>query len=159
MILKEIQTQQKQARLMKHKFKATVLTTLLAEVSIVGKNQQRETTNEEAIGVIAKFLNNLKETFKLFTNTELDEFANSEFDTSISTEKMSKMLDMKEESNIYKSFLPIQKTKSELRGILHIYLDNNTGADIGMIMGYFNKNFKGLYDGKMLSELVKGALT
>ena len=161
MILQKIKTEQKQARLTKDKFRASVLTTLMAEVSIVGKNAQRETTDAEAQVVITKFLKNLKETFKIYTmGIELEDFFKvSDMETPTSEAKMVKIMDMIKEADIYKRYLPQQMTTDQLETTIGVFMGDNADANMGQIMGYLKKNFNGQYDGKMASTLIRNILS
>ena len=158
MILEKIKKEQKVARLKRDKFRAGVLTTLMAEVGIVGKNKQRETTDDEALVVITKFLKNLKETFKIYTKgyIELDDWYSTSYSAmGHSAKELDKIQDMLKESKIYVEFLPQQMSKEEIERKLGIFLGDNSNAQMGQIMGHFSKNFKGQYDGKVLSDIAR----
>ena len=162
MILEQIKTEQKKARLNKDKFRASVLTTLLAEVQSIGKNAgQRDTTDQESQQRVTKFLRNLKETFKIYTGyTTLDEWYDTTYSgMGYSEEKLDKIHLMLKEADIYREFLPKQLSTSELSTELKSFITSNPNAQMGQVMGHFSKNFKGQYDGKVLSGLVKGTLS
>ena len=161
MILDKIKQEQKQARLTKDKFRAGILTTLMAEISIVGKNAQRETTDAEAQIVITKFLKNLKETFKIYTKgIELEDFFKvSDMETPTSEDKMKKIMDMTKEADIYKSYLPQQMTADQLETAIGVFMGDNADANVGQIMGYLKKNYAGRYDGKQASTLIRTILS
>ena len=161
MILGKIKKEQKQARLTKDKFRAGILTTLMAEISIVGKNAQRETTDAEAQIVITKFLKNLKETFKIYTlGIELEDFFKvTDMETPTSADKMEKILNMTKEADIYKSYLPQQMTEDELETAIGVFMGDNANANMGQIMGYLKKTHGGQYDGKMASTLIRTILS
>ena len=162
MILEEIRKEQKEARLTKDKFRAGILTTLMAEIEIIGINGwHRDVTDEEAVTVITKFLKNLKETFKIYTNgIELEEFFKvNDMETPASSKKIETILNMTKEAEIYKRYLPTQMTEGELEAVIGVFMGDNANVNMGQIMGYLNKNFKGQYDGKMASTLIRSILS
>ena len=70
MILEKIKKQQLQARKEKSPI-VGALTALMSEVAIVGKNNgNRETTDEEAVKVIKKFIKGINETIDLIKDPE-----------------------------------------------------------------------------------------
>jgi uncharacterized protein YqeY len=138
MILERIKKEQKQARLARDKFKASILTTLMAEVAIVGKNAQRETTDEEATKVITKFLKG----------------TNENMDILIKLGDTDRIPEIAKEMAIYKSFLPQQLTEDELKVEIVKFLETNK-PNMGALMGYLKNNFNGQYDGKMANQLFK----
>ncbi len=156
-IVDTIRAEQKKARLLRDqgKFRAGILTVLLAEVSIVGKNAQRETTDEEAQTVITKFLKNLKETFKIYTGVTIDEITSSQLGSEPTEQKAKSML---AEAEIYKEFLPNQMTSEELREEVKLVIRHYGAPKMGQVMGHFSKNFRGRYDGRVLSEIVQEML-
>lgn len=142
MILETIKKEQKQARIKRDKFRAGILTTLMAEVAIVGKNAGRETTDVEAIKVVRKFLKGAKENLS---------FALQEKD-------FDKIADFTSEINIYNEFMPKQMTERELTEAIGIFLGDNAGANIGQVMKYLKDNFDTKYNGKTASKLVREIL-
>lgn len=133
-ILETIKKDQLQARKAGEKFKATVLTTLLSEIANIGKNDgNRETKDEEALKVIAKFVKGVKENITLVGENE----------------------DLKNELNIYLEYLPKQLTESELKNEIDKIKKALDTDSIGLIMKNLNENFKGQFDGKMASILIK----
>lgn len=107
------------------------LTTLLAEVGMVGKNKgNRVTTDEEAIPVIKKFISNIDETRKLIGDNNHEEF----------------------ERQLYSTFLPAQLSEDQI-GVM-VELLKQQGKNKGEIMKWFKENHAGLYDGKYVSSLV-----
>jgi len=63
---------------------------------------------------------------------------------------------------ILEVYVPKQMSEGDMIIEATVFIDNN-GLDslkgLGKIMGHFKQNFKGTYDGKKLSEIVKGLLT
>ena len=144
-----------QARKEREKDVAGILGTLMGSIEKVGKdNGNRESTDAEAEVVIAKFLKDLKETFKIFSGEVIDDFKPQSDNTS---EKHTSMAAMFKEAQIYKSYLPQQLSISELVDIIN----ECTGIGMtnkGQFMGHMNKNFKGQYDGRMVSGLIEEIL-
>jgi len=75
--LKEIKEQQLEARKLKLHIRATLLTTLIGEAEMVGKNAgNRETTDAEVLAVIRKFEKNLRENMRIYKERNLIEKMN-----------------------------------------------------------------------------------
>jgi len=114
---------------------AQILTTLLSEVTMIGKNNgNRDTTTEEAIQVINKFKKNLLEVLKTESNPE-------------------KLDALKHELEIYESYLPKQMTKDEISNVIKNC--KSEGKNIGQIMKFLKENYNGQYDGRIASQLCK----
>lgn len=63
---------------------------------------------------------------------------------------------------VLEKYMPKQMSESEISSLVSpLILANgyNSPKDMGKIMGYFNQNHAGQYDGKLLSEVVKNLLT
>jgi uncharacterized protein YqeY len=63
---------------------------------------------------------------------------------------------------VLEKYMPKQMTEFEIQlSVTSLILGNNYNSpkDMGKIMGYFNQNHAGQYDGKLLSEVVKNLLT
>jgi uncharacterized protein YqeY len=63
---------------------------------------------------------------------------------------------------VLEKYMPKQMTKFEIElAVTSLILGNkyNSPKDMGKIMGHFNQNYSGQYDGKLLSEIVKNLLT
>lgn len=153
-IIKKIKREHVLARKTQDKLRAVILGTLLAEIRKVGKDDgNRQTTDQESELVISKFLKNLNETFKLLTGVEMLSFNRSNDDLIID----QKIIDMLEEADIYMSYLPEPLTEKKQDDIIN-ELINSGIISIGQIMGKFSKDYRGLYDGKILSTKIKIAL-
>lgn len=128
------------ARRENSKFKG-VLSALVSEVIAVGKTDgNRDTTDEEALVIVTKFVKNLKELIKVMN------------DNNLATHNEEKELAM------YQEYLPTQLTKDELETKIGIFLQTESNPNMGQIMGYLKTNYGGLYDGKMASTLVREIL-
>jgi len=118
------------------KNKASLLTTLYAEAVKVGKDKEnRDSTDQEVIGVIKKFLKGIDETLQALGNegTAVEIFL--------------------AERNILNSYLPTQLNREELEDIIGAL--HRDGKNMGEIMKHLKENYVGLYDGKVASEIAK----
>jgi hypothetical protein len=156
MILEEIKELQIKLRkdkepstLRKNKFLAGILTTLIGEISIVGKNDgNRETTDIEAEKVITKFLKGAKEIDKLLQDKVKKTGENLG----------DKLLQISSEIELYESFLPKQLSEDDLRINIQNYIclnDFTSIKDMGAIMNMLKRFLPGQYDGKMASRIIK----
>jgi len=134
-LMNEIREKQIQARKEKSEF-ASLYTTLLGEAALVGKNAgNRETTDQEVIGVVKKFIKNIDEMLVALTS-RLD--VNN---VAISNAKFEKIL--------LEQFLPKQLSEDELK-------DLATGREsLPDSMKYLKEHYPGLYDGKLSSAVAK----
>lgn len=131
MLLKKIKADQLTARIAKDSIKTALLTTLIGDAEMVGKNAGRETTDDEVVAVIKKFLKNNLEFQKHVTNDDLTT-----------------------EQAILESYLPKQLTTGELIEII----TNNFGDELkskkGAIMKFLKENYAGLYDGATAAKVI-----
>ena len=136
MLLEKIRADQLQARKESNKTKATILTTLIGEAAMIGKNDgNRNTTDDETAKVIVKFVKGIVETQNLTRGVNMDKFNELEV-----------------EKQILETYLPKQLTADELKSII---LTNFTEIpNVGAVMAYLKANYSGLYDGKVASGLV-----
>ena len=141
-IIQTISKEQLEARKNKDKFLSKILTTLLSEIKMVGKNKNRDTTEEEALKVIKKFKKDIE--FSI-NNAKLDS---------------NKLKELKKEANVYEKYLPKLMSKEELFEVINRFVNINSKekSNIGSVMGYLNKNYKGLFEGKLASEITKKLL-
>jgi hypothetical protein len=66
------------------------------------------------------------------------------------------------EVDVLEKYMPKQMTESEITTLVSSLIVTNgysSPKDMGKIMGHFNQNHGGQYDGKLLSEVVKTLLT
>lgn len=125
-----------------HKTRATLLTTLIGEASSVGKNDgNRESSDEEVIAIIKKFIKNIDEVIV----------------NSIGTNLQAQM-----EKQILMAYLPKQLSEAELedyvRKTVH-GLNVTSMKDMGLVMKDLKAHRDGEYDGKMASQVVKKVLS
>jgi len=146
-VLKEIKKAQLQARKDKDKFKAGILTALMSEVSIVGKNQGiDETLDADALKVVTKFKKGTNDNIRLFRN---------------SGKNARDIAPLLLEVEIYDSFLPKQMSEDELRNTIKEIIEVNKldgKSAMGHIMKKLKELYDGEYDGKMASMLTKELL-
>jgi len=110
---------------------AAVLTTLLGEAQMVGKNAgNREPTNEEVVAVVQKFLKNIDETLRVVTDGQARSV-------------------LEQEATVLKAFLPRQMDKDELAEIA------KTCPTMPAFMQLLKKEYAGQYDGKTASEIAR----
>jgi len=123
----------------------SLLVTLFAETTRVGKDKRNgPSTDEECVAVIRKFLANSEETARLLE-------ARGKYAS-----------DQAREQVILQSYLPTQMTEVELtQAVQHIVADLNlTGVKaMGTIMSELKTRHAGTYDGKLASQIVKSVLS
>lgn len=125
-----------------------LLTALVGEAAMVGKNNgNRETTDEEALKVIKKFLDNATETLGL-----LDKKAAGDASALAAPRSQAER-----EIVILSAYMPAQMTEAELRAEIASFKAANAGTNIGAVMKHLQTNFGGTYDGKLASQIAKEA--
>jgi len=113
---------------------APLLTTLLGEAGMIGKNDgNRETTDSEVVAVVKKFIKNIDETIAALTSRN----------QSVTAFEL--------ERNVLESFLPKQLTEDELLSLIK----DNTFTNMALFMKFLKENHTGKYDGKMASTVAK----
>jgi len=144
-LLSEIKKDQLQARKDKNAITATLLTTLIGEAAMIGKNAgNRESTDDEVVAVIKKFIKN---------NTELMNIVNPETNGYV---------DAKTENEFLAQYVPSQMTEEELRVAIQEQirtLDKISPKLMGSVMGWLKEKYVGHYDGKLASKIVKELLS
>jgi uncharacterized protein YqeY len=141
MILEKIKADNLTARKAKDKFTSSVLTTLIGEISIVGKNDgNRETTDEECIAKITKFKKGVAETVKVLHSSQGN--WPDEYDKELA---------------LYEKYLPTLMTEVELQEVIKGIVAKTLKPNIGSVMKELKENYKH-YDGKMASTILKDVL-
>ena len=144
-LLAQIKQDQLAARKAKQTAKAALLTTLIGEVEMVGKNDgNREVTDVEVVAMVKKFLKNVNETLKALGGIE----------GGIAMQYMA-------ESQILESYLPKQFTEDQLTTILDsIKIEISAGPkDMGKMLGLLKNRFDGQYDGRLASTVAKSLIS
>lgn len=142
-LLAKIKEDQLSARKGSKTVAAKLLTTLIGEAQAIGKNDgNRETTDNEVIAIIKKFINNINDCLTVYkTDSE-------NYHVAI------------QEKAILTQYLPQQMNESELTTVVQdiIKETNATAKDMGKIMSALKAKYEGLYDGKAASGIVKSVL-
>lgn len=129
-LIEKIKQDQLTAR--KNREDASLLTTLIGEAEMIGKNAGNRTpTDEEVVALIKKFINNNVVVINATKNSAQAHYAHIE-------------------NKFLETYLPQQLTEDQMRGII-VSAGLNTKKDV---MTYFKANYAGQYDGKILSSLV-----
>ena len=139
-LIQTIKNDQLTARKAKDKLQATLLTTLLGDASMPGKNDgNRESTDAEVIKVIKKFINGIDEMIKHGGDT-----------VTLDAEKL-----------ILETYMPAQMSDEEIKiAVSGFMVDLNaiTMKDMGKVMGAMNKAHAGTFDGGVASKYVRDRL-
>ena len=113
---------------------AGVFTTLLGEASMIGKNAgNRETTDQEVIQVVKKFIKNIDETIKALA------------------ERGQNTASFFNERAILEQFLPTQLNEATLFKIAAKF------STMPEFMKYLKEHHAGQYDGKLASTVAKSS--
>lgn len=146
-ILATIKTASLQARKERNTKKAALLSTLISEASMVGKNNgNRESTDGEVVAVIKKMIANVNETIDILNK---------------SNQETGQVFDLVEEGNLLYTFLPKQLTTEELSNVIStlVAVNNATSIkDMGKVMKALKEQYEGQYDGSEASKIIKGQL-
>jgi uncharacterized protein YqeY len=143
-IKKDFMEARKEAVKTKDNTKSAFLSILVSEIEKIGKdNGNRQTTDEEAMKVVRKFIKNAEETISVGEKSGKD----------VSTSK--------QEVAILNSYLPKQMTEDQLKlAIIEIVnsLSDKNPKMMGKVMGELKAKYDGQYDNKLASQLVKSSL-
>lgn len=134
MILAKIKSDQLAARIIKDQIKTGLLTTLIGDAELVGKNAGRETTDNEVIAVIKKFLKN---------NAEFQKHVGENTNMTLVTEQ-----------KILESYLPQQLTADELTEIIKKEFVDDFKSKKGVIMKFLKERYAGLYGGAVAAKVI-----
>ena len=141
-LLDVIKTSADKARKERNGETAIALMTLYSEAKMLGKNDgDRETTDEEVLQVIQRFIKNINEL--------ISHPCNDEFKEKASREKI-----------LLESYLPSQLTEEELEIIIKSECDAwPKQLSIGEIMVFLKANFVNQYDSKLASTVARKVLS
>jgi len=147
MILEKIKADNLTARKSKDKFTSGILTTLIGEIEMVGKNAgNRAPTDAEAVKVITKFQKGTKENINLIMKRE----------------NTRGIIALEDEFSLYEKYLPKQFDEDELHLKISKIINDISATsmkDMGNIMKTLKERYAGLYDGKLASKLIKEILS
>lgn len=148
-----VKADQLTARKIRDKEAASILTTLIGEASMPGKNDgNRESTDAEVQAVMKKFLKNANETMGHLIKTG----------THAESPEASKILELQLEIDILEKYMPKLMTNEELRAIVvdivDVELPEKSPRMMGEVMKLLKARHNGLYDGKSASGIVKDVL-
>jgi len=143
-LLSEIKKDQLQSRKDKNTAVISILTTLIGEAAMAGKNDgNRESTDLEVVVVIKKFIKN-----------------GNELATAVGDGNAG-YLEAMTEIAILESYLPSQLSVDEISDIVSKQistLEEVSPKSMGKIMSHLKNNYAGKYDGRLASKIVKEAL-
>ena len=146
MLIDRIKKDRIKAMKEKDDFAKTVLTTLIGEIEMVGKNNgNRKTTDDEAVKTIQKFKKNTEFTIESLQGSHNWENCQGEVDELI------------EEVGIYDTYLPKMMSEEELTKLISDMINTTPNPNIGMIMGQLKKSGYA-YDGKTASKIIREQL-
>lgn len=141
MLIEKLQADQLAARKARDTVSAALLTALVGEAAMVGKNAgNRTSTDEEVTATIRKFLKNAEET--------RGRLATAGKDTAV----------IQQEIQILEGYLPRQMTDDQLGAAIQAIIDAAPGANMGVVMKALKEQHAGLYDGRRANELIKQRL-
>lgn len=148
-ILNTIKQDQLAARKAKDAAKATVLTTLIGEAESIGKNDgNRDTTDAEVLGLLRKFVKNIKDTQNVLTESNPQDI---------------RLTDLENEVKVLSAYLPPEATEEQMRQTVISVMNSATktlsmGAVIAATKTELTNQGLGI-DGGLLSKVVKDQLT
>lgn len=143
-LLKQLKDDQLQARFNKDKVRASLLTSVYSDAATVGKNKQRDTTDEEAVAVMRKYIKGLKEIVELTK------------DDSEASERA------RVEINILENYLPEQLDEKSLTDIIVALVEqceNRTMKQMGVVMTQLNAQYPGQFDRAVASRIIQSRLS
>ena len=143
MLLHEIQAASVEARKAKDAAKSALLVTLFAEAQRVGKDAaNRDSTGEEVVRVVKKFLKGIEE----FLAVTTDE---------------GKLVALRLEKSVLEGYLPSQADEDTLRAAIGELVSKSLVKGpkaMGSVMAALKAQLGGNYDGALASRLVKEAV-
>lgn len=145
-LLAQIKADYMTARKARKALDVALLSTLVGEVEMIGKNAGREVTDAEVIARVKKFLDGIESTIQYCT----------------SNNNATGLATVVAEKEILSAYMPKQMTEAELTDVVKKIIANLTfdilPVNMGAVMAILKKVYEGQYDGKMASAVVKAAL-
>lgn len=121
----------------------STFSTLLGEIERIGKNDgNRQTTDQEAVAVIKKFIKSIDEVIGYVGASDLQSLVY--------------------EKKLIEQFLPKQMTSSELITVMNSLKEElgiTNSKQMGALLKTMKERYTGLFDGKVASEIAKEILT
>ena len=146
-LIADIKRDQLKARMYKNTATASLLTTLIGEVDMVGLNAgKRETTDVETVTIIKKFIKNSEE--------------NAQHWNHRNPESQNKRQVFLKEIEILEKYVPTQLSESDMTKILVDVFKHEVIIPSlkGKMMKYLKDNHAGKYDGKVAAGVVDAIL-
>lgn len=141
-LIEKVKADQVAARIAKESLKAVLLTTLLGEAQAVGKKACRDTTDDEVVAVVKKFIKGINDTLEFLKDQ------NAAATAVCVAEKA-----------ILEVYLPSQMTESQIYDVVfNCKLNEPPNTYKGQLMAHMKKNFAGQYDGKMAASVIDAML-
>lgn len=140
----QIKADQLTARKAKQALAATLLTTLIGELTAIGKNDgNREVTDADVVKLVKKFLDGINESIKYMEAAKGEEA----------------LVMLRGEVAILTPYMPQQMDEHVLTIAVRMILNElGVGANMGQVMAALKAKHAGTYDGGMASKVVKACL-
>jgi uncharacterized protein YqeY len=147
-LFSQIKADQLAARKAKDGLKATLLTTLIGELTAIGKNDgNREVTDADVVKLVKKFLDGVNETIALMTD-----FSNKDGNAD-------RYVNLLKEQCYLTNYMPQQMDEYMLTLAVRAIIDElGSNANMGQVMAALKAKHAGQYDGKVASNVVKNAI-
>jgi uncharacterized protein YqeY len=147
-LLARLRADQLASRRSKDEISTNLLTALIGEASRIGKDDgNRESTDDEVLATIKKFLKGAEE-----TGAAIQARSDGSGPSQYGLQKINCELE------ILRSYQPAQATDDQIRAAIASYRESNPDANIGGVMGHLKATFGANYDGKRGSALAREAL-
>ena len=142
-LFEQIKADQLAARKAKDGLKATLLTTLIGELTAIGKNDgNREVVDADVVKLVKKFLDGVNETIKLMPDaTNVDGSAD-------------RYVNLLKEQSYLTAYMPQQMDEAKLTEVL-CELVPESGPNLGKLLGLLKARYAGQYDGAMAATIAK----
>lgn len=157
-IIDNIKSAQLQARKDRDEVKSVLLTTLIGEASMKGKNDgNRESNDADFLSVLKKFITNIDDTLAIFAK-------NPAVGEDKLAERKVKEDKLQQEKAILVTFLPVlenqmtdEEIRSEIKNIINKF-SLSSPKGMGTVMKELKSHFDGKYDTALASKLAKELL-
>lgn len=144
MLIETLRRDQLTARKNKEADTASLLTTLISEAAMVGKNaDNRESTDDEVLATIRKFVKNATETRTALMVGAGSPDAIAKVDAEIA---------------VLTGYLPQQLDQKQLTRLIEDFVERTPGAQMKDVMGFLSREHKGLYDGKAANGIATAVI-